>query len=406
MNHLDRPSAQAGKNGQVRRVLMVSHALNVAGAAVHMRTLGQQLIARDIQVAIAARDLNPGATRGREWFAQAGFKTFQVDFPGVGASLHNLRQLLVAVPAFHRLLKTYQPDVVHIHALTLCLVARWPCRQQHLPIVTTFHLWPDGKRKQQIARWSNRLMSAPLGDRTIAISSEMYDRLTGRLGLPIDRTRLIPHGVDTAYFHPPTSEQRLAARSALGVNFDQFVISMLAVLDPRKNHELLFRALVKLKNRGIPAVALCAGEGSDEYAAKLRRQITTLGIDEHVRLLGTQESRQVYWASDVSVLPSRYEGFGLVIAEAMLTGAVPLRTPAEGTHDQIRDGENGFVIPFDDPDVLADRLTKLATDPSLQQKMSHNAIAFAREHFSVDRMVEQTIATYQEAIAEVRAKRP
>ena len=103
---------------------------------------------------------------------------------------------------------------------------------------------------------------------------------------------------------------------------------------------------------------------------------------------------------------NRYEKFGLVIAEAMLTGAVPLRTPAEGTHDQIRDGEHGFVIPFDDPDVLADRLTRLATDPSLQQKMSHHAIAFAHQHFSAGRMVEQTIATYQEAIAEVRATRP
>lgn len=107
-------------------------------------------------------------------------------------------------------------------------------------------------------------------------------------------------------------------------------------------------------------------------------------------MIGYQDSQKVYWASDVLVLPSRKEGFPLVIVEAMLSGVVPIRTPAAGAYDQIEDGKTGFIIGFDDYKMLANRLDQLLSDDKFREKIAINAYNFAKENFTADIMVEKT----------------
>jgi len=122
------------------------------------------------------------------------------------------------------------------------------------------------------------------------------------------------------------------------------------------------------------------------------------GVADRMHLLGHSNPRDILWASDVGALPSRQEGFGLVVAEGMSCGVVQVRTPAAGARDTTIDGETGFIVPFDDPIALADKIGALITDPVLFQSMRERSITFARERFAADRMVDETLRVYEEAV--------
>jgi glycosyltransferase involved in cell wall biosynthesis len=104
--------------------------------------------------------------------------------------------------------------------------------------------------------------------------------------------------------------------------------------------------------------------------------------------------RECYWAADIVLLPSRFEGFGLVIPEAMSCGCVPVRTPGGGARDQIVDGVNGYLVPFNDPHALADRIDTLSIPPA-RAAMRETAMAYAEEHFDQEKMVSTTADLYQ-----------
>jgi len=141
---------------------------------------------------------------------------------------------------------------------------------------------------------------------------------------------LICHGVETDHFRVPSLQERLDARATFDLKPKAKVISLIGRLYPIKGHDILVQSLAILRNQGINVIALCAGAGNQQEQDSIIKQATQLGVSDLVRLLGFTDPRQVLWASDVLVLPSRLEGFGWVIPEAMLCGVVPVRTPGGG----------------------------------------------------------------------------
>lgn len=151
--------------------------------------------------------------------------------------------------------------------------------------------------------------------------------------MPSSRIRLIPHGVDDTYLRPPSQVERNKTRQSLGLTPDSPVVCLVGRLSWEKGHHTFVRAIVYLLEQGQPVIGLCAGKGP--LKEKIEGLAADLGVTSYVHLLGHTDARQVYWASDVCVLPSQREGFSLVIPEAMLCGTVPVRTPAAGAEDQI-----------------------------------------------------------------------
>ena len=94
----------------------------------------------------------------------------------------------------------------------------------------------------------------------------------------------------------------------------------------------------------------------------------------HEKILSTMR------AHDVLVFPSLFEGFGLVLTEALSQGLPIISTNHTCAPDLITDGKEGFIVPIRDPDAIADRLTKLSEDRSLLQQMKCHALEAARAH--------------------------
>jgi glycosyltransferase involved in cell wall biosynthesis len=235
----------------------------------------------------------------------------------------------------------------------------------------------------------------------ITPSQEGRDILIRAFGVDEHRIRLVPHGTDEQYFRPPSATERRDARAKFGLTPDDKVVGMIARMDTIKGQDVLLKSLIDLRTRGIVAIALLAGTsigGSTEWGDKMREYAKGSGIAGQVQFLWHADTRDALWASDVSVLPSRYEGFAVAIIEAMLCGVLPIRTPAAGAAEQIDDGTNGFIVPFGDSAALAERLYTVLSDPDYRRRMSAASLEKGRTQFCATVMVDRTIDVYNEVL--------
>ncbi|SNT36805.1 Glycosyl transferases group 1 [Tropicimonas sediminicola] len=110
---------------------------------------------------------------------------------------------------------------------------------------------------------------------------------------------------------------------------------------------------------------------TDLAAFIARKNVTYLGFVTHEVLLDTLSRAHVF------VFPSLYEGFGMVLTEAMACGLPIISTPNTAAPDLITDGTEGFIVPIRDPDAIAERITRLAEDEDMRQSMAASALVLA-----------------------------
>jgi glycosyltransferase involved in cell wall biosynthesis len=389
-----------------RRVLFVVGFLwGDEGIVPVLVTLARGLMAQGWDVALASAMVDEDGyerfTRGPRWIEAQGVQHFFVPFPSFRTASGKLKTALKAMFALSTVVRQFKPDVMNIHSLSLCPYAFVMRSLYGVPYVSTAHIQPSGDRRGvKIGAFVNKTFQTFLGNRFIAISSEVKEAYEKDLSVPSAQIQLVCHGVATDRFHPPSPQERLKAREMFGLTLEDKVVCLIGRLYPIKGHDVLVKAISILRSSGMDVIALCAGAGDQEEIRNVQNWATHAGVSDLIRLLGFTDTRQVLWASDVLTLPSRLEGFGWVIPEAMLCGVVPVRTPSAGALDQIEDGINGYLIPFEDAQTLAMRLKQLLEDEALRSRMATAAIASAKQKFTVDQMIQKTIAVYQDAIDE------
>lgn len=380
------------------------------GITTHVRTLVEQLVDRGFEVAIAydiPSDIEGAADQAMqavESFKSAGATCFTVPFAKGLDMLRKPLKALQAIQVFKEVVQTFKPDVAHFHSLSVIPYLHLVRISYKVPFVSTCHLEPDRENLRsdiKISAFMNKYVNNNfLGDRVIAVSSNLQAAYEQLMQVPSEDIKLICYGIDDSHFRPAEDEDRIAARQELGLSPESNVIAMIGRLSNVKGHDILVRALSILRSKGIDVVALCAGKGYGDEESVVKSMASEAGVSDLVRLLGLTDTRKVLWASDAKVLPSRREASPLVIQEAMFCGVVPIRTPAAGAFDQIDEGENGFIVPFDDPETLADRLKQVLIDSELRARLAASAIQKAQKNFTLDRMVESTIQLYYDITSE------
>lgn len=377
-----------------RRVLFLARHLGLGGATTHLRTLALGLQAAGVEVQIASRPVEIAADAvglGPDWFTAAGLVHHPLPLP-TPRSLRSLPADAARTgPALAAVVRRFRPDLLHVHWRSASLYARWVQARFGIPFVTTLH-------SQQIpsAPWHRALSFWGAG--VICVSREAEAFLRRRFTRLPPLITTIPHGVDPTHFRPPEPAERAAARAHLGLPQDGPVLLLLGRLNPEKGVDLLLQALGELRRRGLSPPAVLAGEGDTAPLQALARRH---GVADQVHFPGFTDARTALWAADVLVLPSRREGLPMAVVEAMHCGVVPVRTPAGGHHEQIRDGVTGFLVPFDDAAALTDRLAPLLTDEALRDRMARAARQHALAHFTVDAMTRRTLQLYRAALPAV-----
>ena len=375
-----------------RTVAFFLRTLGSGGVETHLRLLGRGLMDAGFRVVLVSDGESRIKDFSFESYSAAGFICRKVTFPGPDLNLKALTKAAASAWQVKSLMQGVRPDLIHVHYPMTSAYAQAMHLLHGVPFVSTLHQTP-------LASSGYRGLLSFWGERVITPSLEGRDFLIRAFGIDEKRIRLVPHGADDQYFRPPSATERRDARAKFGLTPDDKVVGMIARMDAVKGQDVLLKSLVDLRARGMVVMALLAGVsawGTTEWRDTMREYAERAGITVQVRFLGYADTREVLWASDVCVLPSRQEGFALAIIEAMLCAVVPIRTPAAGAEEQIDDGTNGFIIPFEDSAVLAERLYTLLSDPDYLRRMSAATLDKGRVQFSAKAMVDRTIGVYEE----------
>lgn len=201
----------------------------------------------------------------------------------------------------------------------------------------------------------------------------------------IGRISVIPHGVNTAAFFPEPSRPATSGR-----------IAFVGYVAENKGADLLPEIIHRVAKEHPAAHLTVVGHGP--LGGEVARQFREAGLGDRLSLVGTatqEEVAAILRRSDVFLLPTRVEGFGLAIAEAMLCGAVPVVTHLYGVTDYlIEHGRSGFLVEQDDVAGFAGAICALLDDAGRFQALSACAAREAHARFSHGRMIEAYKRTF------------
>ncbi len=279
-----------------------------------------------------------------------------------------------------RLLRRVRPDLLQVNlevpwgaAGMLAVALAW----QRLRVIAVQHM---AVRTTRLPAWLRTRALALRLDAHVAVSADAARRVEDFYALGRGSVQVIHNGV-------PVGPPRPAARRD-----GPLVIGSVGRLDRVKGHDVLVRALAKLPE----ARAVIVGEGAERGA--LLRLAAELGVADRVRLPGRSGRIADELAGfDVYCHPSRYEGLGLALIEAMLAGLPCVASGVGGIPEVL--GDCGLLVPADHPDALADALAELAADPERRARLGERARRRAGTEFGVARMA----AAYQELWGRVLA---
>ena len=368
-----------------------SHALSIAGVDPELGFAGGETQVLGLTLALAAGNraeliCDPA---GRLWerAIAAGIKCHPLH-------IRNAIDLAAGVK-LRAILKRERYDVVHFHTSRAHSMAPFARGFGSTLVVT-----------RRMDYRPNRVFAPLLFNRAVdgvvAISTGVADSLA-TAGVDRQRVTVIHSGVDCERFRPPTAEERVQARIALGISYGEFVVSAVGALESRKGHRYLIEAIARfiLMASSIKVKCLIAGQGS--IRGELERTIAKLGCAEEVRLLGRiDDARELLWASDAFAMPSVNEGLGVAALEAMASAVPVIVSDVGGLRESVQHDRSGIVVPVARPQAIATALGRLAESARFRSELGAAARARVTENYSMEMMTARTLALYREYVRKTR----
>jgi glycosyltransferase involved in cell wall biosynthesis len=325
--------------------------------------------------------------------------------PGQPAHALGVRRMnLRALDKLTEILKQEKPDILHSYRDKSNFWARMAGRRAGVPIMITACRNRMMELRYLLTEWWLSRRSRLILTNSIGVKRE----LTRLARVPADKIRVIYNILDVNSFRPPTDAERAEARARWDIAPGQRAMVLPGRVGFQKHQVGLLWAMRSLARRGqLPddAVLLLAGRERDPgFAALAHRVASDRRIARQVRFLGAvKDVRSVYWASDLLVMPSLYEGLANAAIEACASGLPAVLSHACNLDGIVRPGETGWEVTTGWPGPLARALREaLTVTPEHLRDMGrlsreHVVARFApHENYVLDQMT----AVYDELLAE------
>lgn len=369
------------------KVLHVITTINRGGAENHLVELVHGQLAGGLRVAVVY-------LKG-DGYWMAVLQEAGAEVTGLGLSRYGE---LAPLWRLRRLLAGFAPDIVHAHMPPAELYVRLALlgsRGGGSPLVISKHNdepFFRGLGQRCLGRWVARGAA-----HLIAISDAVNRYSCANLGVPASKVTTIHYGIDTAPYAAVEGEAVIALRAAWDVPADAWVIGTVARLVPQKALPVMLEGYAAYRAAATrPSRLVLVGRGPLE--ADLKSLAARLGIGEEVVWAGFREDiPTVMRAFDCFALTSNYEGFGLVLLEAMAAARPVVATAVSAIPEVVADGETGLLCPAGDAAAVAAAFTRIE-DRALRATLGHAGALRAGERFTLERMVAKTVAIYQECI--------
>lgn len=289
------------------------------------------------------------------------------------------------------IVKKFNPTVVHSHMFhanifsrLLRIIIKIPC------LINTAHSNNEGnKMRMLIYRWTDRLASI-----TTNVSSEAVQAFINKGASYPDRIITIPNGIDSDKFKY-SFEKRLAKRKELNIDDNTYMLLSVGRLTEAKDYPNLFNAYAELfKRNNLDKNTRLYIVGVGHLLFELENLAEELGIKEHIKFLGIRDDiPDLMCAADIFILSSEWEGFGLVVAEAMACERIVVATNCGGVKEVI--GNCGELVPIKNPIALS-RATEKSLNFSVEEKNMLGVSARMRiiKNNSIDSIVNEWVVLY------------
>ena len=316
--------------------------------------------------------------------------------------VHALRQMRFqrgAVRKLRELLREERYDVVHFHSQFAAAGGLAVARRYGALAVFSSHnpTWGSPRlcrSRLQRAKYLMEMLSLRRADGVITDSGAVAQNLFMYLGVPAERLRPVPIGVDRAYLE--TVKVPAEFRRPFAPDGAPLVLNV-ARLAPYKNQAQLVAAMRLVVDLLPEARLLLVGQASDaDYARMVRETAQELSLTDRCRLVGTvsaEELRRLYVLCDVFVLPSLMESQGLSVLEAMAAGRPVVASDIGPVRENVPP-DAGILVPPGDHVALADAIVALLRDPERRRAMGEKGRRFIERERRWERMAELTQDAY------------
>lgn len=227
-------------------------------------------------------------------------------------------------------------------------------------MVHGFHFYGGAPLRNWFLYYPIERAVAKITDEIVTINQEDYSRAKR---MNAKSVRYI-HGIGVDVKRSPMSRNGRNIREELGISPDDFIILSVGELMPRKNQQVILRAMGRLKDNKIHYI-LC---GSGKQQRELERLIHKFNISSRVHFLGYRyDVMNIYKQADIFVFPSKREGLGLAALEAMYSGLPLITSNTSGPRDYMENGKTGYMCDPDDYEAFAKAIKILKENKPLRK---------------------------------------
>lgn len=301
--------------------------------------------------------------RLKAYLTKKQIRYFQIDF---SRNISNLRKNIKAYQQVSGLLNENRYTLLHCHSPIGGFVGRIAALQAKIPAIYTahgFHFYRGAPFMNWIIFFPAEWLCSWMTHRLITINKEDYDR-AGRC-LHAGETLYIPGiGIDLERFRRVEGPGvRIKIRNELGVTGREKLLLSVGELNDNKNHEVIIKALSRLKD--IEFQYVICGEGRRK--GYLKELVKTFSLQRNVRFLGYRtDIQEIYQAADLFIFPSKREGLSVALMEAMASGLPVVCSKIRGNTDLIDHESNGCLVKHvTDPDEYYQAIHRLLKNETL-----------------------------------------
>ena len=304
------------------------------------------------------------------------------------------------MPALRRILDQVNPDLVHVHNIMPYFVYSSIVDEGEFPTVLTIHNTPHtphrlfgGFRDYK----SERLFVRQL------LGNKKYDRLVVGSKYYLDSyARVLPEiqqKAEVARYFPPSMTAGPCSAKVVDTSKNETRLLFPSRILRRKGIEECLTALSKLPERFILSLPSFVHTEDPSYKATIERKIHELGIRNRLRIPSEITTpmmmKNYYRDADIVLIPSHYEGFGIVAVEAMSWGVPVIASGAGGLSEIVVHGKNGVIVEPESVTGLVEAINLIASDKVLAQKLTEGGICTVRDTFSLEKHMEQIESIYK-----------
>ncbi len=303
-----------------------------------------------------------------------------------------------------RIIREFQPDIVHTHASKAGLLGRLAAKSLKVPVIVhtfhghVFHSY-FGKRKTDLFKRIERYL-AKISSGIVAISDIQKEELVVDHKIaPSKKVKVIPLGFDLTKFSIDLQEKRKVTRARFSIEEDEVAIAIVGRLAPIKDHNFFLSCIQMLKKSAKKKFKIfIVGDGSErkeieEKAREIDPDGKIIELTSWILDISTFNA-----GMDIMCLTSKNEGTPVSLIEAQATGLPVVTTDVGGVRDVVVNGSAGFVIKKDDIETYAEKLRLLVESNELREKYGTFGKDYVLKRYGYERLVNDIDAYYKELL--------